>query len=771
MRKPLAAFVAMLVMATGFGFLAQPATAAESCDQMVVDDARVFGDQQSQVVQAAQQLTNLGADVRVRTIPSLGGFATLDALFKNTQVNCPSWTGTGTNRKSNLLVFMMTLNDRKVGIFYGDRWVDAFNKTGGDQRVWQDFMVPAFRDGNYAKGFVDGMNESHRVLDLYIHPPANTGTGTVVNKQPTDYSGLWKVLGIGLVLVFVVVVGVLVFLAIRRRREAEEDRKTMRQRALTARDAASDILQNIGSSDRKAVRSAKVSKYSQVGNEQAEVLSQAMSDVDSNYESATNGMAAAASASANADDGNLTTGEYEQMAVRYEDALEMARDAKKADDLINSTCADIDSKLQKVSQDILTVQSGLDQLKAALESLKNEGIKCDGIDDHVTAATAALSEAQANSTDLSALKHLEEAQSNLQAGQDAVSAIADHRQKLAEGLPALEKRADGVKQTLSTARDAFERISKTYAPSSWEAVKGNGTEAEKRIGSAEKCHADATEQSDMQHQAWDDALASLQEGNLLLDKAQGLLRSITELEGNLQAAKQQAPQEIDAAQADIDKAASYLHQYDADIKDSIERDLDKARKQLDQARQELAKDLPDYLVVMKLATDANSAADTVYAECVEEHEAAERLRRQAASTLSQAEATVSKAEEYIDDHQSDVGSSAEDDLSSAKQSLQQARNQRDPAKVLKSASNAVSQAESAYDRARSDFDDAEDERRRERERNNTIIVGSYSSSHTDYDSGSSWGSSSGGFGGFGDGGGSSGSFGGGGDGGGSSGGW
>jgi len=251
----------------------------------------------------------------------------------------------------------------------------------------------------------------------------------------------------------------------------------------------------------------------------------------------------------------------------------------------------------------------------------------------------------------------------------------------------------------------------------------------------------------MTQQEWVNALAPLQDGNLALDKAQSLLRSITQLESNLQKAKDNAPQEVAAAQADIDQAAQYLHQYDEDMRKSLESDLRTAAGVLADAKAELEQSLPDYLRVVELATKANQAADGILREATSEHEAAERLRRQAKSVLGQAQAAVSQADEYHDDHSSDVESSAENSLSSAKRALQQATSSRSSQDRLAYATTALEHANQAYSQAKSDVDDAEERRRPH------YSSGGFGSS---YGGSSSWGSSS-----FGsDGGGSSSSWGG-----------
>ncbi len=53
-------------------------TAQNLCDQLIVDDARVFDNHTSEVEAAARKLISRGADVRVRTITTFGSAGNLD---------------------------------------------------------------------------------------------------------------------------------------------------------------------------------------------------------------------------------------------------------------------------------------------------------------------------------------------------------------------------------------------------------------------------------------------------------------------------------------------------------------------------------------------------------------------------------------------------------------------------------------------------------------------------------------------------------------------
>jgi chromosome segregation ATPase len=280
-------------------------------------------------------------------------------------------------------------------------------------------------------------------------------------------------------------------------------------------------------------------------------------------------------------------------------------------------------------------------------------------------------------------------------------------------LPELVAAARGL---IPEARASFERVSSTYAKDSWQSVAGNGTEAEKRFSTADDLIAHAQKAVSLDSQQWDKANDLLQQVHSVVNDGQSLLAAITERESHLAKAKETAQAEIDAAQRDIDKAAEYEHQFDADIRDSLRDDIGKARELLVRARAELAEAMPNYLRVVDLALQANKAADTAYAEGASEHEAAERLRQQAVSSVQLAEASVSKADQFIRNHSDDVGNSARKHLKSAEELLASAQQTKALEDVVSNASEALDEARSAFKKAENDFNDAESAREAERER-------------------------------------------------------
>ena len=205
----------------------------------------------------------------------------------------------------------------------------------------------------------------------------------------------------------------------------------------------------------------------------------------------------------------------------------------------------------------------------------------------------------------------------------------------------------------------------------------------------------------MEQQDWLKASELLKQGSTWLDEAEVFMQSISAIEASLETARRDAPGEISAAQADIAAGWKYINAYDEDIRESLEDDLRQAEKKVKAAGEELRKDKADYLMVVKLAKEANDSADKILAQARSEHEAAERMRSKAASALRDARSRVSIAAEYLRDHPMDAGEEARRHLANADTALRQAEIAVDVDTQISLAETAENAADSAYSSARS----------------------------------------------------------------------
>lgn len=209
----------------------------ELCNVTVVDDAQVLNPVQGgQIADAAIPLVNQGADVRVRTV---GPTDNLDIMEKGWERECASWQGANGGRKNTLIVLMASPVSHKLGIYYGSAWKSALD--GHWNRIKTDYMVPKFRDKDWAGGFVATETQlAARLMaakDETLHPAVST----TVN-QASDLTGLWRVFLFVVGIVGLGLLGWAVFYLINRKRREIEGLQAAQQRAVIARNALVDKI-------------------------------------------------------------------------------------------------------------------------------------------------------------------------------------------------------------------------------------------------------------------------------------------------------------------------------------------------------------------------------------------------------------------------------------------------------------------------------------------------------------------------------------------------
>jgi len=146
---------------------------AVNCVSNIVDNANVLR------AVKTDPLSGLGADPHVITENAFSG--TPDMLVQQYYHSCRDWQSANGGVKPNLVVFVLFPNERKIGVFTGQAWSNAI-----DSATVRSVMVPYFRGGNYSQGIQVGINQIATAIFAYQHPKQ-----TVVNEQPTDYTGLF----------------------------------------------------------------------------------------------------------------------------------------------------------------------------------------------------------------------------------------------------------------------------------------------------------------------------------------------------------------------------------------------------------------------------------------------------------------------------------------------------------------------------------------------------------------------------------------------------
>src|SRR5215467_3715166 len=142
--------------------LCAPGVAAQDCGAMVRDDAHIFGGDIGQVVNAAEELQNAGAQVYVRTFSTTGAEPTVDRLEHSIQDQCPGWQNADGTRKTNLVVIIYADKDsagkRSLLISTGPG-IDKLVPNREIDRIRARVIIPQIKAGRPAQGFAQALTE------------------------------------------------------------------------------------------------------------------------------------------------------------------------------------------------------------------------------------------------------------------------------------------------------------------------------------------------------------------------------------------------------------------------------------------------------------------------------------------------------------------------------------------------------------------------------------------------------------------------------------
>lgn len=681
---------------------------AQNCDSLVVDEADVFKGGIGSVEEAAKRVQNLGAEVRIRTF--VRG-SQLEFMQEELERSCQSWRAADGGTRNNLISLLMSVDDGQFGFFVGSQWANALNRSRQNQ-IENDYIFPRFRDDKFAEAFVAGLDQVARVIDAQVNSPLVSSTAVtpmapvVVNTEPADLTGLWWVLA-G-VLFIGVVVGLVIFY--NNRRKEEEKRRAAQQKALMAKREVSAVINSIYDSLPK--HEARIAALSgSLSKEEVASLTDELEKVRRAIDSVSESFSRIGMGKSDAEHNNLTSQEYTNIESEYRKLNSNVVATENLESRITHLTK-LAKELRGNLEDILKFS---ESVSAAIKEIDSQGFQTEAIKVLFVGATQFATEAEKARTEKNLTK-AEELAKTAKAKLDEVLALArslpERKRKLDSGLDSLKTRIVNVDAFVDKTHLVFEKISAEFAESSWESVKGNGIEAEERLAWVTETVEEATSLASMENQKWDEAEGSVKEMNQRLDEAESLMRSIIVIEENLRQAKRDSSMEISNAEADIKKAWDYINQHDDDISEDRETELRDAEKVLLSAKSELGKAKPNYLRVVKLAQEANSAADKILENSRTEHEEMERLRQKDESSERDAKAAYSKAKEYIEDHTNDVGKDAKSDLTQANTCLSNLKNvsSMDLNGRIKIANDSEQFANNAYKKAKKNVDDAEESR-------------------------------------------------------------
>lgn len=752
MRNRVVSAVAFVAVMLGLMCIApSPAHAQETnCDTTVTDDAGLFGSDIGSVREAAASLEALGADVRVRTIQAFSGHNTLDDYVFASVADCDSWQAENGEIKPDLLVIIIAVDERRVATIYGAQWKGALDAHY--LRIHDDLMGPRFRTGDFAGGFVAGMGEMVRVINARQNPGDSTAPTsppvTTAPRAPLAPSEPfnWAPLGIGFV-VLLALAG-LIFGVVALKRHIERARALAAARGKAQREAqaqkatAASLVMELD--EQLGLLSADVTSFTE-GEETSDIAKQlldSLADVRRSNSSASVRFAEADRTEGLGDPAHakLAVEVYERIAAEHGEIAATITAALAEANSVSAHVSRLRNQIASLEGELTQRQDAVADLEHALTQLAEDGFRSAEADRAVEAVGVTLRKAESAEKaqePLAVLAYLGELDEALSLAEDAVNEPRRRHAMLQDRITSLTAMHAESASALEQAREVFSVLSEEFTESTWDSVRGNGSRAESILSEAANELRRLDNLAGMKMQQWDNAAALAAEIEDALASANGLSAAIVEREADLRRAMEDLPEEIDAAGADIRRADAFIAKYDDDITDGLWDELADARDALTRAREELAQTMPDYLAALRLAKQANAAADRILDDAQDEYEAMERQRARAASAKRDAERALREAKSYISNNGSDVGSNAERRLREAERKLASANSNMDLATLIAIYIAVDSASDSALTRAKRDVSDAAAARRRARS-------SSYSSSSSSGGGSSSFG---GGFGG------------------------
>jgi len=669
---------------------------------LVVDEAGIFGNSLGDVEQAAKDLAGKGADVRVRTINTFSPEANLDRYEALVEQQSPSWLAPEGGLKNNMIIVLIALQERQVGLYYGDYWTDIIGNQW--MPIQQDVMAPLFAQGNYAAGTIRGLNEIQNLISEGPPSPSDT-TPTAQTSPPGVASGGgggWIIAVI--VVVFVGAIVALILFLIHRQNRAR--RIAASQQAVLAKQAAASGINQL--LEAVQMLEIKVDVTSGKAADAASDLKNGLEKAKKLLDISAQRYSELSHSAGDPENPRLAETQLKLVGEEYRKILDNLREVREAVNIVEADVATVQQSIENFPPRVAEANSLSEQASNQIEELKQQGFNTIHPHNLLTGGRDTLKRSQdaySARNIKTAFESLALASDQIKQALQAAQQLPQKKQEALTAIPLLSARIEQIKTNVNQGRDVFERLSRDYADSNWESIRGNGTEAENRVNWALETLADAEEAASDSVQDWYSSLDFVQMGNTWLNEAETLVGSISELESNLKTFRRELPAEIEAANTDIKAAWDYIYRYDEDIRESLEDDLREAEKQNELAREELKQSKPDYFKSSRLTRQANASADKILVQAREEHENAKRLRAKAESAKRDALSKVAIASKYIQNHHPVVQHEARNSLTQAVEMLRRAEAEPEPEKKITLAEQAEARADQAYSQAHRDVDE------------------------------------------------------------------
>lgn len=360
---------------------------------------------------------------------------------------------------------------------------------------------------------------------------------------------------------------------------------------------------------------------------------------------------------------HVTTAEQHQAAHDARSAIAAAQEA-------TAQAQAIGEALERC----VAIRDGIVEARNDAEKLAAQGYRME-------TSHAALDNAQASLTEAAQLlqrQELAQAVSTLQAAQtfldEAIAngrGLAELRAENERRLAEIETLGQEVAQLIAHGHKTFDIVDE-FAESTWDDIRGNGSEAEAAANRAHEHWLSARQNNSMDLQEFVAAKEDLDAAAEELAYARSLVETITQRLKDLEAARDTARDEIAAAAADIARGWEFVHANDPDVGKVPEQKLRQAEELLALAQAEIQKDKPDWLELVKHAQAANNLADEALVGARSEVEAMEKLRTRVQRAQKLAAAEVQKIVQFAGLHGQDIHPDNQEAIARIQQQVQRA---------------------------------------------------------------------------------------------------
>jgi hypothetical protein len=326
---------------------------------------------------------------------------------------------------------------------------------------------------------------------------------------------------------------------------------------------------------------------------------------------------------------------------------------------------------------LVAIYHDLARERERLMSARNSGYKLESAGSHfgtaleaLTSATATLEGEQGKFE--TAIKHAQAAVG--EAGASIANRVSLHKENVA-ALNSLQSAGEEIKGFIAEGAAAFDKVDE-YAESSWQDIRGNGTEAQISADTAYRLWQEASRLNAVTPDAPQDfegAREAITQATEHLTRARELITAIIERLRNVEESRRVAEDEISAAEQDLRAGREYVARYDPDITPKPDVLLKEAEELLADAKREIAQRKPDWIRVVRTAREANDRADRALAEARSQAEAMLARRNKARTLGQQAQTSLSRAVNFANVHRNDITREVGPDLAQAERDLGEGR--------------------------------------------------------------------------------------------------